>query len=135
MSRRGFLLDANILIAFSTPDHIFHETVASWLSSRDFDYATCPITQGALVRFHSRVDEVAGAANAIAFLQALSKRPEHRFWEDSVAFTEVSPAGIRGHKQVTDAYLAALAVSRGAKLATLDRSLAAWMPSASLLVC
>jgi toxin-antitoxin system PIN domain toxin len=134
VSRLVFLLDANVLIAFSTPDHLFHETVVAWLSSKDFDYATCPITQGALVRFHCRLDEVAGASNAIAFLQALAQRPEHRFWEDNIAFTEVSPGGIRGHKQVTDAYLAALAVSRGSKLATLDRSLAAWMPGASFLV-
>jgi toxin-antitoxin system PIN domain toxin len=134
VSRPLFLLDANLLIAFSAPDHIFHATAASWLFEGDFDYATCPITQGALVRFHARLDPANGAANAIAFLQALTTRTGHYFWEDNIPYLHVDPRGIRGHRQVTDAYLAALAVSRGAKLATLDRGLAAWMAHACQLV-
>lgn len=129
-----FLLDSNALIAFSAPDHIFHAAVVSWLSDGAVDYATCPITQGALVRFHARLDDARGASDAITFLRALDGQPAHRFWEDSLPFTNVNAQGIRGHRQVTDAYLAALAVSRGAKLATLDRGLAAWMPQACLLV-
>ena len=43
-------------------------------------------------------------------------------------------ADIANHRQVTDAYLAALARARGARLATLDRGLAAAHPDVAVLV-
>ncbi|MDR1118869.1 MAG: hypothetical protein LBL01_06185 [Bifidobacteriaceae bacterium] len=39
---------------------------------------------------------------------------------------------VRGHRQATDAYLAALAKKRGGILATLDRALAAPHPAHTL---
>ena len=43
-------------------------------------------------------------------------------------------AAIRGHRQITDAYLAALARKHGAKLATFDRALASVHGDVALLV-
>lgn len=54
---------------------------------------------------------------------------------DSVTYAEADLEGVRGHRQVTDAYLVALAASRrGARLATLDRALAQMHPEATALV-
>lgn len=43
-------------------------------------------------------------------------------------------AAIRGHRQITDAYLATLARKHGAKLATFDRALASVHGDVALLV-
>jgi len=49
-----YLLDANDLIALVTPDHVSHERAQEWfLPGKSF--ATCPITQGALIRFYFRL--------------------------------------------------------------------------------
>ncbi|MDR0627688.1 MAG: hypothetical protein LBG11_10630, partial [Bifidobacteriaceae bacterium] len=46
-------------------------------------------------------------------------------WADDVPFREVRMAGVVGHRQVTDAYLAQLARRHGAKFATFDQGAAA----------
>jgi predicted nucleic acid-binding protein len=43
---------------------------------------------------------------------------------DGLSYADIDMRGVVGHRQVTDAYLAALARSRGGRLATLDRALA-----------
>lgn len=48
---------------------------------------------------------------------------EHEFWPDGLGFDDIHLRGVVGHKQVTDAYLAGLARSKGGRLATLDRAL------------
>jgi predicted nucleic acid-binding protein len=48
----------------------------------------------------------------------------HEFWPDHVSFADVELGGVVGHRQVTDAYLAQLARSRGGQLLTLDSGLA-----------
>ncbi len=56
-------------------------------------------------------------------MKAIVEHPNHVFWTDDVNASENGrlPATLMtGHKQVTDAYLVALAFHRGGKLATLD---------------
>lgn len=116
------LLDANVLIALVVPEHVHHDVAAEWLSAFDAEFATCPITQGSLVRFLIRAGQSAVAArDAIA---AIEKANRHEFWADSVSFADVEVGGVVGHRQVTDAYLAQLARSRKGQLATLDSGLA-----------
>jgi uncharacterized protein len=52
-------------------------------------------------------------------------RDWHAFWPDAIPYERAHLGGIIGHRQVTDAYLVALARHHGARLATLDRGLAA----------
>ena len=49
----------------------------------------------------------------------------HHFWPDDLDYSELPENGIRGHKQVTDAYLTALAGAHSGALATMDEALAA----------
>jgi uncharacterized protein len=115
------LLDANVLIALVVTEHVHHDATAEWLSAFDADFATCPITQGSLIRFLLRAGQSAAAARDV--VSAIEKSNRHEFWPDSVSFTDVAVSGVIGHRQVTDAYLAQLARSRKGQLATLDSGL------------
>lgn len=62
-------------------------------------------------------------------------RDGYEFWPDSLSYADAELDQVRGHRQVTDAYLASLAGSRpGARLATMDRGLAKFHPELTLLV-
>lgn len=58
-------------------------------------------------------------------LVRLTSHSRHAFWHDDLGYTKISWAGVLGHRQVTDSYLAALARHRNGRLATFDRGLAA----------
>jgi uncharacterized protein len=116
------LLDTNVLIALVVTEHVHHDAAAEWLSAFDAAFATCPITQGSLVRFLVRAGQSAACARDV--VSAIEKANRHEFWPDSVSFADVEVGGVVGHRQVTDAYLAQLARSRTGRLATLDTGLA-----------
>lgn len=128
-----YLLDSNVLIALATPDHSLNPRAAAWFR-RGRRFATCPITQGALFRFHLRAGVDATAESARALLHAVVSLPQHVFWADDATYLDVPTRGIVGHKQVTDAYLAALARKHGGFLATADEGLAAIHPDAARLI-
>ncbi|HEY3826999.1 MAG TPA: TA system VapC family ribonuclease toxin [Bryobacteraceae bacterium] len=119
-----YLLDANVLIALATPEHSLNDRAVAWFR-KGHRFATCPITQGALVRFHLRAGIDATAESAKLLLESISSLPRHEFWPDDVSFLEMPTTGIIGHRQVTDAYLALLARKHDALLATMDQALAA----------
>jgi toxin-antitoxin system PIN domain toxin len=116
------LLDANVLIALLVDDHIHHQAAENWFAGMAGDFATCPITQGSLMRLLIREGQPAAAARAI--LDGTAADPRHEFWADDIPYTDVPTQAIVGHRQVTDAYLAQLARARGSRLATFDQALA-----------
>jgi predicted nucleic acid-binding protein len=61
-------------------------------------------------------------------------KPGWSFAADSLSYADADMDAVAGHRQVTDAYLVALAKHRGAKLATLDKALAALYPDEVVLV-
>jgi uncharacterized protein len=126
------LLDSNVLIALVVADHVHHEAAVQWFVSSDIGFATCPITQGSLVRFLVRAGQPADAARDV--LAAIAGTPRHEFWADSVEFPDVNVAGVIGHRQVTDAYLAQLARAQQGQLATFDAGLAQLHSDIAVLV-
>jgi predicted nucleic acid-binding protein len=56
------LLDANVLIALLVEDHVHHEAAESWFVGMGGNFATCPITQGSLMRLLIREGQTAVAA-------------------------------------------------------------------------
>jgi uncharacterized protein len=116
------LLDANVLIALVVTEHVHHDAAADWLAASDSSFATCPITQGSLVRFLVRAGQSAVAARGV--VGAIEKAKRHEFWPDDMSFMAVEVGGVVGHRQVTDAYLAQLARHHDGQLATLDSGLA-----------
>ena len=128
----AFLLDANVLIALAWPEHVFHETVGRWFVRHSADgWATCPFTQAAFVRVLSNpafsVDALT-PENALRVLESNLGLPGHHFWADSISVPDAlrSIEGrLRGHQQITDAYLLGLAIHHRGRLATLDKGIEA----------
>jgi uncharacterized protein len=115
------LLDGNVLVALVVADHVHHQRARAWFDGSPF--ATCPITQGTLLRVLLRED--VDSRDAMEVLAGVTRHPAHQLWADSFGYDEVPMHAIIGHRQVPDAYLAQLARSRAGRLATLDEGLAA----------
>jgi predicted nucleic acid-binding protein len=120
-----YLLDANAVIALVIAEHEHHGRVAIWTTNAD-SIALCPVTEGAMVRYLIRVGET--PATALQLLTALHQSSKTDFWPDSISYADTELEHVTGHRQVTDAYLASLAASRGARLATFDEALATTLP-------
>lgn len=123
-SRPVHLLDSNVLIALADGRHVANGKVREWMQAEKPRFASCPTTQGALVRFFARLDNSHGVRVAKQILAGLQQHPRYEFWPDDIPYTELPERGLRGHQQVTTFYLVALAAANGGKLVTLDRALA-----------
>lgn len=103
------LLDADVVIALTVADHN-HERASRWFVTVE-QAAVCPVVEGALIRFLVRVG--VSATSARALLAALHTDPRMQFWPDALSYADLDVGHIVGHRQVTDAYLAGVALSRG----------------------
>ena len=120
-----WLADGNVLVALLLETHIHHERAHRWLSELEEDrFATCPTTQGTLLRVHMRLSTEGSAAATWKALHAVSRHPAHEWWNDSLDYLEVPHRNLQGHRQVTDAWLAELARRRGGRVATLESGFA-----------
>lgn len=95
------LADGNVLVALAVEDHVHHGVALDWFEGSSDELATCPLTEGTLLRFLIRAGHSAQAA--IGVLDTMRAQPWHHFWPDSIAFVEAHLAGVIGHRQVTDA--------------------------------
>ena len=126
------LLDANVIIALTDAGHEHFDAVTHWMRSCA-SFATCPITEGSLIRHHLR--RGSSTHQALRLVDAIHRRAGHEFWPDALSYTDVDLNRVIGHRQVTDAYLAALARAHApARLVTLDQGLAAAHPDVTDLV-
>lgn len=127
-----FLLDSNLLVALVQQNHVHAQRAGTWFQGLHEPYATCPITQGALLRLLLRGG--VSPADARSSLESVAGDARHRFWPDEIDYLAVPLDGVVGHRQVTDAYLAALARARKGRLMTFDRGLAALHSDVAVLV-
>lgn len=118
------LLDGNLLYALIDEAHVHHAPARQWFAHTQGGFATCPITQGTLMRLAMRLGGH-DATQALALLGAVAGHARHHFWPDALPYGQVQWQGVMGHRQVTDAYLASLARYHQGKLATFDRGLVA----------
>jgi toxin-antitoxin system PIN domain toxin len=135
----AYLLDVNVLIALSWPEHQHHVVARRWFAQhRGKGWATCPLAQAGFVRI---VSNPAFSLRSVSVQQAREGLADslldkaHQFWPDSISLPEAMrllPEPIRGHQQITDAYLVALAIRNRGKLATLDRGIRQWAPAGSV---
>ena len=116
------LLDANVLVALLVDDHVHHVAAENWFVGTSGNFATCPITQGSLMRLLIREGQPAATAQVV--LAGATSDARHEFWPDDAGYADVPIQGIVGHRQVTDAYLALLARASGSRLATFDQAVA-----------
>ena len=124
------LLDVNVLIALFDPEHIHYETAHAWFSrSMRGAWATCPLTENGFVRIVSNPGypgRRTTVADATRRLSTFCARDDHVFWPDSVSLREprdIARESIRGHRQITDVYLLALATTNDGVLVTFDDSI------------
>jgi toxin-antitoxin system PIN domain toxin len=126
------LLDSSILVALGMSAHVHHERAHEWLKAQHRSIASCPITQGSLVRALTRGG--ASGSQAQELLAMITEDERHDFWPDSIDYAAVPLRSVIGHRQVTDAYLCQLARAKGGTLATFDRGLAAMHADVAELV-
>jgi hypothetical protein len=132
------LLDVNVLTALLDAAHVHHGGARAWLEANIAEgWASCPITQNGCVRILSQA-AYPGAeppAAVAARLAGAAGTRWHEFWSDDLSLLDSGVLDWRqllGSRQLTDAYLLALAVHRGGRLVTLDRSVPlAAVPGAS----
>jgi toxin-antitoxin system PIN domain toxin len=121
------LLDVNVLIALFDGGHAMHVRATEWLARQSpFGWASCPLTQNGVVRIMSQPSyPTPRPAALVAERLALAcNAPEHAFWAADVSLLSaglIDWQRLLGHRQVTDAYLLALAVRQNGCLATFDQ--------------
>ena len=126
--RRG-LLDINVLLALLDSDHVDHRRAHDWLEDEiDAGWASCAITENGFVRIISqpRYPSPVSPAEAIDLLCRACGSDHHEFWSCDVSLLDdrvVDRSRLHGPRQVTDAYLLALATARDGRFVTFDRSL------------
>jgi toxin-antitoxin system PIN domain toxin len=125
---RRALLDINVLLALLDSDHADHRPAREWLEQEiDTGWASCAITQNGVVRVMSQPRYPSPVAPAVIsdLLEEACATPHHEFWQCEISLLDrhvVDRRRLHGPRQVTDAYLLALAVHRGGRFVTFDRS-------------
>jgi uncharacterized protein len=127
-----WLPDVNVLVALAWDDHDHHERCHAWLNAHPGDLiCTCPITEMGLVRISAMPRKTGGrmatSTDALRLLAVWSRLEQHLFLPDSLSWREVEAlqGPLQGYRQVTDAYLLALARVNRARVVTLDHGLMA----------
>lgn len=123
------LLDVNVLLALLDADHVDHDRARAWLDDEiATGWASCAITENGFVRTISqpRYPSPISPAEAIDLLSRARDTEHHTFWPCDVSVLDarvVDRSRLHGPRQVTDAYLLALAAQHEGRFATFDRSL------------
>lgn len=121
------LYDVGALLALFDEGHDKHDPVFSLFTANAGEgWATCPLTQNGYLRIRSQpsYSRPLSLAEAYAQLLDVTSSQRHQFIADDISLlddTLVRFSGLAGPKQLTDAYLLALAMAHGARLVTLDR--------------
>lgn len=131
-----YLLDGNVLVAMSLSGHPHHERVHHWLANlkKSDRIATCPLTEGTLLRLHMRFSNDPSSAAAWDMLAAIQKHPQHIFWADNFSYQKVPSDRLTKHAQISDAWLAELARRKKSMAATLDNEFSILHGDAALLI-
>ena len=113
-----------------------HEVAQRWFRAHArVGWATCPLTQSGFVRVSSNTRVLPDAKSpreAIDLLKRIVALPHHIFWRDDFSITGgqwVALDRLTGYRQITDAHLLGLALTRGGKLVTLDRGVRDLVPT------
>ncbi len=126
------LLDVNLLVSLAWPNHVHHVQALAWFRRRHGQpWATTPFTETGFVRVSSNTSAIPAAVTpteALGLLDRMREVAGHQFLADDIPLVVgafVAPEQVATYRQVTDAHLLAVARRHGARLATLDRGVAA----------
>ncbi len=124
------LLDVNVWLALLDDSHVFAPRVNQWFDAEEPAVASCPLTENGAVRIlstpgYSR-DQKVPPATAAKHLADVCRRTDHEFWPDDVSLRDEKAFDVtrlHGPRQITDAYLLALAVKHGGRFVTFDAAI------------
>ena len=127
MSRHKFLLDTNVLIALTQPEHSHFKTASEWFDRQGLNWGVCAFSEAGFLRISANhyVGKLTVEA-AMILLSGLAQRPGYRFWPITAGWSELTAPfsdRIFGHQQITDAYLLGLAIKEDGVLVTLDKAI------------
>ncbi len=121
------LLDVNVLIALLDAGHVHHALASAWLAQEiDQGWASCPLTQNGCLRIMSQPSypDALPIAQVAGRLKQATLDASHQFWPADLNVLDdrhFSWQKLIGHRQLTDAYLLALAVQNKGRFITFDR--------------
>lgn len=121
------LLDVNVLIALLDAAHVHHTRATQWLGENiRHGWASCPLTQNGCIRILAQPNypNSVPAVQAAARLREAVRTVHHEFWADDQSLLDddlFNWTHLLGPRQLSDAYLLALAVRHKGRFVTLDR--------------
>ncbi|MDP1932364.1 MAG: PIN domain-containing protein [Gammaproteobacteria bacterium] len=122
------LLDVNVLIALLDSSHVHHTQAMHWLRAHITEgWASCPITQNGCIRIMSQAayPNSRSPVEISSRLRDATLSPQHEFWPDKVSLLDSSLFDwqqLFNARQLTDAYLLALAVRHSGVFVTFDHA-------------
>ena len=122
------LLDINVLIALLDAAHTHHARAHAWLRGNiAAGWASCPITQNGVVRIMSQpaYPQPISPLRAAGLLRSATATEHHQFWPDDLSVldeTRIDVSRLHGPRQLTDAFLLALAVKHRGRFVTFDEA-------------
>lgn len=122
------LLDVNVLLALTWPNHQHHSLAADWfLTHHAKGWATCAFTEAGFIRLSCNpayTPSPSIPAEAAEVLEELRAFKGHHYLAEAPSLMTASGMKIlehvRSHQQVTDAYLLNTARHHRATLVTFD---------------
>ncbi len=126
---RRFLLDLNVLIALTWPQHVHHSRAHTWFGGLVRDtWLTSPLTEAGFVRLSTNPRVVGRSvrfSDALAMLASLRSLPGYEFLPDgsSLSAPAIDLRRATASGQSTDLHLVNLAAHSDAALATLDTAI------------
>ena len=123
------LLDVNVWIALLDSNHAFAERANAWFGRQQPAIATCPLTENGVVRIMASAGYSATSRHSVVAIAALMRQAcaanDHEFWPDDLSLLDAGAFDVgrlHGPRQITDAYLLALAIHKGGRFVTFDEA-------------
>lgn len=128
---RRLLLDVNVWVALFDDAHVHSRLANALLAEPGLKIATCPLVENGVIRVlnlpsYGRIGPL-GLDRVRRQLQRVCSELDHEFWPDDLSLRDDAHADwlrIRGHNQITDVYLLALAVKHEGCLVSFDQAIA-----------
>jgi len=121
------LLDINLIIALLDSAHVFHRSAQIWLEKEiENGWATCPITENGVIRIMSQnaYPNSQPPSKIAERLAEACQHPTHEFWPETISLVKdgvIRWQYLLGPRQITDAYLLAIAVVNQGKFVSFDQ--------------
>ena len=121
------LLDINLIVALLDSAHVFHRSAQTWLEKEILNgWATCPITENGVIHIMSQnaYPNSLPPSKIAERLAEACQHPTHEFWPKTISLLTdgmIRRQNLLSPRQITDAYLLAIAVVNQGKFVGFDQ--------------